>query len=117
MFPFPRFNVPKGKSTVDISVGEIDPPSKFWRCPLCNDINLVLKVRADVIKPDELSYWRYKIARHRLVLEVTDWIFLLAACEHDGWCAPLPPRLEVEEADVEDVKAARTVCVHVPDAV
>ncbi|KAF2829882.1 hypothetical protein CC86DRAFT_177091 [Ophiobolus disseminans] len=105
-----------GKPRTDPSIGELDPPDKFWRCPLCNAISPVLTDRADIIRPDELPYWRYKIARHRLVLEVSDWIFRLAACELDRWCAPLPPHLERDDADVEDVKRARTVVVHMPDA-
>jgi hypothetical protein len=104
-----------GKAT--LNENDKDPGTKYWRCPMCNAINGVSVDRADIIRPDEMRYWRYRIARQRLVLEVTDWLFRLEACEQDQWCAPLPPHLDREDANVEDVKKARTVCVHMPDAV
>ncbi|KAF2130743.1 hypothetical protein P153DRAFT_312662 [Dothidotthia symphoricarpi CBS 119687] len=97
--------------------GETDPGQKYWRCSECRDINPVLKDRADIIQPDELQYWRYKIANHRLIHEITDWLWRMEQAELDGWCPALPPHLSDERANPADIKEVRKVHVHMPDAV
>jgi hypothetical protein len=96
---------------------ETDPSVKYWRCPYCSDINPVLVDCADVIAPDELPYWRYKIARWRLETFTTDWLMHLYVAEMEGWCGPLPAHLEGARADPKDVVRARVVCVRAREAI
>lgn len=102
--------------TGNLYPNEKDPGKKYWRCPLCNAIHPVLVDRADIMRSDELPYWRYKIARYRLDTFLTDWLTHLFSAEMEGWCAPLPERLQEVRADPKEVVKARTVYVRAREA-
>lgn len=96
---------------------ESDPNTKYWRCPHCNFIHPVLADRADIIAPDELPYWRYKIAKYRLETFTTDWLTHLYIAEMMGWCTELPQHMQDDRADPKDVVRARVLCVRAREAI
>jgi hypothetical protein len=101
----------------NLIAGEKDPDVKYWRCPTCQDINPVLVDRVDIMKDDEIAYWRYKVARHRLDTFLTDWVTHLWGGEAVGWFPPLPPHLQHDRVDAKDIVKARTVRVKAREAV
>ncbi|PSN69103.1 hypothetical protein BS50DRAFT_619787 [Corynespora cassiicola Philippines] len=103
----------RGNFTPEEEAAGKDPGVKFWRCPLCKDINGVLRDRADIIAPDELPWWKWKICMRRLEKEAKDyWLFRLAACAEDRWSAAMP-----DDMDHNQIQVAMRVRIHYDDAV
>jgi hypothetical protein len=101
----------------NVIASEKDPDVKYWRCPTCQDINPVLVDRLDIMKDDEIGYWRYKIAQHRLNPFLTDWVTHLWRGEAVAWFPPLPSHLQHDRVDAKDIVKARTVRVKAREAV
>ncbi|KAJ4369049.1 hypothetical protein N0V83_006132 [Neocucurbitaria cava] len=72
---------------------ETDPNTKFFRCPLCKDINPLTTDRATIIRADELPWWRWKITMRRMEREMKDnWLTRLQTLPHDDppWFREIP---------------------------
>lgn len=110
----PQADVASGRG--NLNPGETDPNTKFWRCPLCNAFQPVLMDHADCMRPEELPYWRYKIARYRLHTFLTDWLTHLFIAENEGWCASLLEHFNDPRADPKHVIKGRTLCVRAREA-
>lgn len=95
---------------------EVDPDKKYWRCPTCRFINPVLTDRASIIAPDELPWWRHRIACQRLKQEAVDWLAKLGAAATDGWVPEIDDET-AKEGDAEKIKNIQRVYVHLPDAI
>jgi hypothetical protein len=77
----------------------------------------ILVDRADIVRDDEMSSWRYKIARYRLDNFSTDWVTYLWGGEAVGWFPPLPEHLQHQRVDIKDFVKARTVQVKVREVI
>ncbi|CAO2651123.1 Nn.00g094200.m01.CDS01 [Neocucurbitaria sp. VM-36] len=89
-----------------IHPNETDPNTKFFRCPLCKDINPITTDRTDITRPDELSWWRWKIMMRRMEREIKDnWLTRLQTLLHDTppWFHEIPAEWD-QDRQANDIK-------------
>ncbi|KAF2689545.1 hypothetical protein K458DRAFT_462602 [Lentithecium fluviatile CBS 122367] len=94
---YPRPDVEKAVVRIEknarryrLQPGEKYSDGKYWRCLLCRLISEVSVDRANIIRVDELPWWRWRIAMRRLEQLQIDWLMVVSIAAVDRWVDELP---------------------------